>query len=67
MKQKQQLRCSAIKYQGYVLKELTIWDHGLDPHATKYNVEQIMRALQLNYNMNNFGVESFGLTPDENE
>jgi hypothetical protein len=46
---------------GRVLTELVIWDFSQDDVVIRHYAEQVARALELSYNLSNFGVKSFGL------
>jgi hypothetical protein len=48
---------------GQVIHELSVWDFGEDAYITCHNINQIAKALEMNYNLQNFGTESFGLEP----
>ena len=46
---------------GRVVPELVIWDFSEDDVIIRHYAEQLARALELSYNLSNFGVKSFGL------
>lgn len=45
---------------GRVIPELIIWSFTDDDEINRHYAEQLARAIQLSYNLSNFGLESFG-------
>jgi hypothetical protein len=59
------IRRNGTPVLGQVILELAVWTFDVDPTSIEYHAEQLSKALQLNYGMQNFGVGSFGLKEDE--
>lgn len=66
---KQTLRHTAstplIRTIGHVQTELAVWDFHDDEELTRHIATQLAKAIMMNYNMGNFGPESFGLEDGE--
>jgi hypothetical protein len=68
---KQPLRRTAQKTEykpqisvGKVLEELTVWSFGHDKHEVRHIIEQMSKAIQMNFHLNNFGTRSFGISEE---
>jgi hypothetical protein len=49
---------------GVVLTELVIWEFSQDEAVICHLSEQLCRAMLLSYNLQNFGVASFGISEE---
>jgi hypothetical protein len=49
---------------GVVLNELVIWEFSQDEAVICHLSEQLCRAMLLSYNLQNFGVASFGISEE---
>lgn len=49
---------------GQVILELSMWNFDSDPMTVEYHVEQLAKAILLNYGIQNFGVGSFGISEE---
>lgn len=67
---KQQVRHTASKPiylpVGMVIRELVLWDFSGDEHVIRHNANELAKALQMSYNLDNFGPASFGMEEEEN-
>ena len=68
---KQQLKRNAVKSVylpiGMVIRELVLWDFSGDEHIIRHNANELAKAIQMSYNLDNFGAASFGFSEEENE
>jgi hypothetical protein len=66
---KQQLRHIASKPValpvGTVLVELVLWDFSGNADIIRHNANELAKAIQMHYNLNNFGPSSFGIEDEE--
>lgn len=66
---KQQLRHKASKPVtlpvGMVLVELVLWDFSGNADIIRHNANELAKAIQMSYNLNNFGPSSFGIEDEE--
>ena len=51
---------------GYVLRELVLWEFSGNADIIRHNATELAKALQMHYNLTNFGPSSFGID-DGNE
>jgi uncharacterized protein YcgI (DUF1989 family) len=62
---KQRLRRNAQKSlilpEGHVMVDLVIWSFTDDEDIIRHNAEQLSKALQMNYQLRNFGPLAFGI------
>ena len=67
MKKKKTKKKQPKKYLPYgrVILELVIWDFSQDENVIRHTANELSRAIQLSYNLSNFGTESFGLESEE--
>ena len=66
---KQQLRRKAKQRTipvGEVLVELIVWDFSQDEDLIRHTANELAKAINMHYNLSNFGPKSFGL-PDEED
>ena len=45
--------------------DLAMWCFDTDPKAIEYYAQQLAKAMQISYNMDNFGARAFGLKEEE--
>ena len=67
---KQQLRRNAKQRTipvGEVLIDLAIWDFSEDEDLIRHTANELAKAINMHYNMNNFGPKSFGLSEEDDE
>jgi hypothetical protein len=68
---KQQVRHIASKPVcipvGELIRELVLWDFSGDEHIIRHNANELAKALQMSYNLNNFGPSSFGMEEGNEE
>jgi hypothetical protein len=50
---------------GRLLPELVIWSFNDDEEIVRHYADQLARAIQLSYNLSNFGLQSFGMSEEE--
>lgn len=66
---KQQLRRNAIKQVhlpvGVLIRDLVLWDFSQDEDIIRHNANELAKALQMSYNLENFGAASFGISEEE--
>jgi hypothetical protein len=66
---KQQLRHKASKPVilpvGRVIVELVLWDFSGDADIIRHNANELAKAIQMSYNLDNFGPSSFGMEDEE--
>jgi hypothetical protein len=66
---KQQVRRKALKPVslpvGRVILELALWDFSGDEDIICHNANELAKALQMSYNLDNFGPSSFGIEDEE--
>ena len=66
---KQQVRRKAsnsvILPVGRVIMELALWDFSGDADIIRHNANELAKALQMSYNLDNFGPSSFGMEDEE--
>jgi len=60
-KKKKTLKKSAVIPVGQLIPELVIWDFSEDEDVIRHNALELARVIQLSYNLNNFGLASFGM------
>jgi hypothetical protein len=70
---KQRLRRKALNNKksksvviGVVLKELVLWDFSNNEDIIRHNAFELAKALQMHYNLTNFGPSSFGIDDENN-
>ena len=49
---------------GRVVPEITIWCFSEDKEVIRHYADHLANAILLSYNLNNFGVQSFGLSEE---
>jgi hypothetical protein len=67
---KQQLKRSAKQRTvpvGEVLIELVVWDFSQDEDVIRHTANELAKAINMHYNINNFGPSSFGLEDGDDE
>lgn len=52
---------------GQVKLDLCIWCFDEDEYLISHTADQLAKALHMSYNLDNFGVASFGLTEDSED
>ena len=66
---KQQLRHKASKPVtlpvGRVLIELALWDFSGNADIIRHNANELAKAIQMSYHLDNFGPSSFGIEDEE--
>jgi hypothetical protein len=69
---KQQVKRKATKRKnsqiitiGYVITDLILWDFPGDEETVRHTADVVARAIQLSYNLSNFGPSSFGISDEE--
>lgn len=66
---KQQVKRTASKPKaipvGRLIRELVLWDFTQNEDVIRHNANELARAIQLGYNLENFGASSFGLSEEE--
>lgn len=66
---KQRVKRTAVKPLalpvGRVIHELVIWDFTQDDDIIRHNANELARAIQMGYNLENFGASSFGLSEED--
>lgn len=50
---------------GRVILELVIWDFSQDENIICHTANELAKAIQLSYNLSNFGTHSFGLEEED--
>jgi hypothetical protein len=50
---------------GYVLRDLVLWDFSGNEDLVRHNATELAKALQMHYNLTNFGPASFGMEDEE--
>jgi hypothetical protein len=50
---------------GVVIRELVLWDFSGDEHIIRHNANELAKALQMSYNLDNFGPSSFGIDDED--
>lgn len=50
---------------GRVVSELVIWSFTDDEEINRHYANELAKAIQLSYNLSNFGVQSFGISEEE--
>jgi hypothetical protein len=50
---------------GRVLLELVVWNFTQDEILIRHTADELSKAIQMHFHLNNFGVEAFGLSDDE--
>jgi hypothetical protein len=50
---------------GRLIPELVIWSFHDDEEIVRHYADQLAKAIQLSYNLSNFGVKSFGMSEEE--
>lgn len=50
---------------GRVIIELALWDFSGDADIIRHNANELAKALQMSYNLDNFGPSSFGMDDEE--
>lgn len=50
---------------GRLVPELVIWSFNDDEEIVRHYADQLARAIQLSYNLSNFGLQSFGMSEEE--
>lgn len=67
---KQQVKRTASKPihlpVGVLVRELVLWEFSGDADIIRHNANELARALQMSYNLDNFGPASFGMEDEEN-
>lgn len=64
---KQQVKRNAILPVGRVITDLCLWDFSGNEDVIRHNANELARAIQLSFQLDNFGLESFGLTEEDLE
>lgn len=52
---------------GILITDLVLWDFSQDERIIRHNVDQLAKAIQLGYNLQNFGASSFGISEEDLE
>lgn len=72
MNKKQQVRRKALKQKvqlilpiGVVVRELVLWDFSNNEDIIRHNASQLAIAIQMRYNLENFGPSSFGIEEED--
>ena len=65
-KKKKKTKKTAALPVGRLTPELVIWDFSENEDIIRHNALELARVIQLSYNLNNFGLASFGME-DGNE
>lgn len=60
---KKKIKAKAIPV-GRLLPELVIWSFNDDEEIVRHYAEQLAKAIQLSYNLSNFGLQSFGISEE---
>jgi len=66
---KQHVKRKALKTPsipiGRVIRELVLWDFTQNEDIIRHNANELARAIQLGYSLENFGASSFGFSEEE--
>jgi hypothetical protein len=66
---KQQVKRKATKQAaipvGRLIRELALWEFTGNEDIVRHYASELARAIQLGYNLENFGTQSFGLSEEE--
>jgi len=66
---KQQLRHNAQKQlilpEGVVVTELVLWVFTDDVDVIRHNANELAKAIQMSYQLSNFGPSAFGIDDEE--
>lgn len=68
MKKKQQLKNKETYLPfGTVITELVLWDFSGNADVIRHNANELAKALQMSYDLSNFGPNCFGIEEEEME
>lgn len=69
MKKKKQQVKNKVTYLpvGMVITQLVLWDFSGNEDIIRHNATELAKALQMSYNLDNFGPASFGIEDEEME
>lgn len=66
---KQRLKRNAQKKlilpEGYVVTELVVWTFTDNEDVIRHNANELAKALQMSYQLSNFGPSAFGIEDEE--
>ena len=68
MKKKQRLKNKETYLPfGIVITDLVLWDFSGNADVIRHNANELAKALQMSYDLNNFGPHCFGIEDGEME
>lgn len=50
---------------GRIIVELVLWDFSGNADIIRHNANELAKAIQMSYNLDNFGPSSFGMEDEE--